>query len=86
MAKSEHAIDMCRYETLDVFGLIAEGESNSLLVGMLKDLSSVCVTCLQMTSQDIQMWEQDPNEYVAAEDDVTDSYSPRSAAQLLLGY
>ena len=68
-----------------MFGLVAEGEANSLLQGILIDLVRVCITCLQMTSEEIDMWKHDPNEFVAQEDDVLDSYSPRSAAQLLLG-
>ncbi|KAJ0411097.1 hypothetical protein ATCC90586_008072 [Pythium insidiosum] len=59
-------------------------KTRQLIVAGLGDFVYVMIAYMQITASQVEMWEDDPNRYIADEDDESASYSIRNAATDLL--
>ena len=77
-------------QCLDMFGNIAQSTNStvrSLLESpaVLTELVSMALSLMQLAVAQCLTWEDDPNEFVAAEDDCENSYTVRSSGKLNCG-
>ncbi|GLE00761.1 hypothetical protein PINS_up009549 [Pythium insidiosum] len=59
-------------------------KTRQLIVSGLGDFVYVMIAYMQITASQVEMWEDDPNRYIADEDDESVSYSIRNAATDLI--
>ena len=75
--------------TLELFGAMAQSGNKTVRAlleppAVLHELVALTLSLMQVSTAQCQAWEDDPNEYVAAEDDTENAYSVRAAGKTLI--
>ena len=79
------SFDVCISQQVELISTIISNKSYSALVKPhLKVLAYYIIGYMQMTSEQIETWKEDPNQFVAAEDDETLSFNIRISCMDLL--